>query len=428
LEPKVYNFNALKYVDVASFVERYISITLTIIIVFVAILWLPWQQTVKGIGTVTTLNPDERNYDIVSTIDGFIESIDVKENQYVKKGDKLFSMKDLDSSYKERLSGIVQEYHNRLQNTKESYVNLKDNFQQQQKSMEIGIEVYDAKIIQFQNRIQALKQQQKALKNQYKIETINYQRSQRLFKDGIESKRTLEVKKFKALETEAKVEKITIDIKNIYKDLDITEKEKIRFINESELKLNNIQNKMLNTKSTINTLQQNINNSSVTLSRYLTKEVNAKTNGYIMRIYEAEQNRFLKKGEKIMSFSPDVTKRAIRLKVPIFNMPLIKKGLKVRIVFHGWPALNISGWPHITHGTYGGIIKSIERTSHEKGFYYALVTEDPEDYAWPDGNNLRIGTESTLWVRLQTVYIWYELWRIFSVQPPNMLNLPEEKL
>ena len=241
----MYKYNALKHVEPGSFVERYILITIVIFIVLVAMLWLPWQQTVKGVGTVTALSPDERNYKIVSTIDGFVESIDVKENQYVQKGDKLFSMKDLDSAYKEKLSRIIQEYRNTLKNTKERYINLEDNVKQQQENMEIGIEVYDTKLIQLHNTIKALKQQQRALRNQSAIERINYNRAKRLFKDGIESKRDLELKKFHTLKTEAKVEKITIDIENMYSDLNITQKEKIRFVNESELKLNDIQNKIL---------------------------------------------------------------------------------------------------------------------------------------------------------------------------------------
>lgn len=421
----MYNYNALRYVKPDTFIGRYAHVSITILIVLFAMMWLPWQQTVKGVGELTALNPNERNYKIVSTIDGFIDSIYVKENQYVQKGDRLFSMKDIDTTYKEKLSRIVKEYRSRLQNTKEHYLNLKDNFAQQTKSMELGLEVYSAKLIQLDNTIKALKQKQKALKNQYEIETINYTRTKRLFKEGIESKRGLELKKFQMFKTKANVEKISADIENKYNDVSISNKEKKRFINTSELKLNEIKNKMLNAKSTMNSLQQEIDKSSVTLSRYLGKEVVSKSDGYIMRIYKGAQNRLLKKGEEIIYFAPKVTQRAMRLKIAVFNMPLLKKGLKVRIIMHGWPALNISGWPHISHGTYGGVIKNIERASHEKGVYYALVVEDLEDEPWPDSELLRIGTGATLWVRLETVSIWYEMWRLLAAQPPKMVNIQE---
>ncbi len=423
----MYHYKVLNHLKLRSFVGRYLWITIVVFAVIFAMLWLPWQQTVKGVGVVTALNPMERNHKIVATIDGFIENIDVKENQFVKKGDKLFSMMDLDSGYQVKLSAIIEEYRNTLKNTKESALNLEDNLKQQQQSMQLGKEVYDTKIVQIQNRLKAMKQQYKALSNQYEIEQINYKRAKRLFKEGIESKRGLELKKFMTLKTEAKVEKITIDMQNIYNDINITQQERARFLNESELKLNQIQNKILDTQSSLNRLQQEIDKSSVTLSRYLSKEIVAKSDGYVMRVYQALPNRFLQKGDEVMYFSPKVHKRAILLKVPIFNMPLIKEGLKVRIIFYGWPALQISGWPTISHGTYGGVIKSIERASYEKGIYYAVVLEDKDDSPWPDEEHLRIGTEASIWVRLKTVPIWYELWRLLATQPPKMVNISKEE-
>lgn len=424
----MYQYKVIDQLTLRSFVRRYLLLSIIIFIVLFALVWLPWQQTAKGLGTVTALNPMERNYKIVATIDGFIDSIHVNENQFVKKGDKLFSMKDLDNTYEQRLSSIVKEYHSTLANTKKSHLNIADNLKQQKNSIKMGIEVYDTKQVQLKNRLKALNQQKIALTNQYEIEKINYNRAKRLFKDGIVSKRDLELKKFSVLKTEAKVKKITIEIKNIYNDITITKKEKVRFSHESELKLNTIQNKLLNAQNSMNTLQQDIDKSSVKLSRYLSKEIVAKSDGHVMRIYQTNQNKFLKTGEDIMYFSPKVNQRAILLKVPIFNMPLIKEGLKVRIIFYGWPALHISGWPDISHSTYGGVIKSVERTSHEKGAYYAIVVEDKEDDPWPDEAYLKIGTESSIWIRLQVVPIWYELWRILAAQPPKMVNLVEDTL
>jgi len=424
----MYRYKVLKCIHLRPFVGYYVRISLVFFLVVFALMFLPWQQTVKGIGTLTAFNPVERNYKIAATIDGFIDNIYVKENQFVKKGERLFSMKDLDDTYEKRLLSILQQYQNTLDNTKESHINIEDNLKQQKNSIKMGIEVFDTKLLQFQNRLKALHQQQKALINQYEIEKINYKRAQKLFKDGIESKRDLELKKYSTLKTEAKVEKITIDIENIYNDINITQKEKIRFENESELKLNTIQNKLLSIQNSMNKLQQAIDKSSVTLSRYLSKEIVAKSDGHVMRIYQVDQNKFIKKGEEILYFSPKVHERSILLKVPIFNMPLIKKGLKVRILFYGWPSLFISGWPDIAHGTYGGVIKSIEQASHEKGLYYAVIVEDKEDAPWPAEENLRIGTESSIWVRLQVVPIWYELWRLLAAQPPKMVELPEATL
>jgi len=424
----MYQFDALNHVQVRPFVHRHMRISFGVFIVLVLLLFLPWQQTVKGIGTVTALNPVERNYKIVATIDGVIDHFYVKENQYVKKGDKLFSMRDLDMDYQGRLSNIISQYRAKLENMKLSDENLNKNLKQQDELFGIGEKIYDTKLEQLNNTISAILLQQTALKNQYKIETINYKRAQRLFSDGIESKRNLELKKLTYLKAQAQVKKIAVEVENIYNEINITQQEKTRFENETLLKLNTIKNTILTTQNTINTLQQNIDKSSVNLSRYLSKDIVTKSDGYVMRIYQADQNKLLKRGDEIMYFSPRVTQRALLLKVPIFNMPLIKEGLKLRIMFFGWPAINISGWPKITHGTYGGVIKSVERTAHEKNVYYAVIIEDKEEDPWPPEQLLKIGTEATVWVRLQTVPIWYELWRLLAAQPPKMTMMQEFSL
>ncbi|MBL4730619.1 MAG: hypothetical protein JKY28_04535 [Sulfurimonas sp.] len=168
-------------------------------------------------------------------------------------------------------------------------------------------------------------------------------------------------------------------------------------------------------------MNQSIQTSLSNISRYKSGEVYAQKDGYVVRIFENDKHKFIKKGDEVMLFSPKVTQRSILLKVSDFNMPLIKEGLPVRIIFYGWPALQISGWPTIKYGTFAGIIKHVEPTSHEKGFYYARVDEDPDEL-WPDQNTLKIGTQSTLWVRLRTVPIWYQLWRLMNALPPQMLD------
>jgi len=424
----MYKFDALEAVKVHPFVRRYVMISLVVFVIFFLLLFLPWQQTVRGTGSITALNPVERNYKIVATIDGVIENFYVKENQYVNKGDKLFSMRDLDTEYQSKLSNIVSQYRLKLDNMKESDKNLNKNLTQQDELFKIGEKIYVTKLEQLHNTLSAVKLEQTALQKQYKIETIHYQRAQRLFKEGIESKRDLELKEFTYLKTEAKAKKIVAEVENIYNDINITRQEKIRFENETDLKINTLKNKILDTQNTMNTLAQNIAKSSVNLSRYLSKDIVAKSNGYVMRIYQVDKNKLLKTGEEIMHFSPTVTQRALRLKVSAFNMPLIKEGLKARIILYGWPAMNISGWPKITHGTYGGVITSVERTAHEKDVYYAVIVEDKEDDPWPLAKDLRIGTEATVWVRLKTVSIWYELWRLLSAQPPKMVTMKENNL
>ena len=421
-------FKSLILVKQRPIVKKFAMITMGTLLVFFFMLFLPWQQTVKGIGTLTALDPVQRDYKISATVDGFIEKFYVKENQWVAKGDKLFRMRDLDANYENRLITIreksILNYENKVSKVK----NLEENLNSQENIFKIGIEIHDKKITQLKNSLTALQEQKIALKNKNKIELINYKRTQSLFKDGIESQRELELKEGSYLNTNAAYKKISADLENTNHDLEIAKKEKIRFIDETNLKINTMRNTILTTKNIANTLKQNIEKESTNLSRYLSGDIVAKSDGYVIKVYQNDQNKLIKKGESVLFFSPVVTQRAILLRISDLNMPLIKEGLKSRILFYGWPAMQISGWPKISHGTYAGIIKSIEQTSYEKGIYYAVIMEDPNETKWPDSKDLKIGTQATIWVRLDTVSIWYEIWRLMLSQPPKMVTVPKGNL
>lgn len=413
-------FNALELVQMHPIVKKFITITFSILFVLFLLLFLPWEQTAKGIGSVTALDPRQRDYKITAPVNGFIDAFYVHENKFVKKGQKLFRIRDLDAEYENRLISIREKSMHKYDNTLIKLENLKENLKSQKKIYDTGLKIYEKKISQFKNSLSALKEQSLALKNKRDLELKHYERSKVLYKTGTESKRDVEVKNNIQLSTKAQYLKNMAEIKNLTYDLEITHDEKTKFINETEQSINHIKNDILSTENLAKTLKQSIEKESTNISRYRSRDVLAKSDGYVVRIYLNDQNRLIKRGEEIIYFSPVVTQRAIRMKVSDFNMPLMQEGLKTRIIFYGWPALQISGWPKIKHGTYAGIIRSIERTAHEDNVFYAVIVEDPKSDPWPEIEKLRVGTQATLWVRLTVVNIWYELWRLMVAQPPKM--------
>ena len=421
----MHEFYALKLVKQHPIIRRFLVITGVIFLTFILLLLLPWQQNVQGRGLVTALDPQQRDYKITAPVDGFLDEIYVTENQFIKKNDKLFKMKDLDAQYQDRLLSIKEKSILNYNNELEKIERLKENLIKQKDVLKITIEIYNKKIQQINNTIGALKDQKIALANTLRIDNIHYKRSKSLHKEGIESKRDLELTESTYLHTSAQFQQIITKMDNIYQDLNITHREKTRFIEESNIQINQLKNNIVSSQNLANTLKQNIKRDSIALSRYLSSDIISRSDGYILRVYQNNQNRLIKRGEDILFFSPSVTKRAIRVKLSDFNMPLIKKGLKVRIIFYGWPALQISGWPKIAHGTYGGVIHTIERISHEKGSYYAIITEDPTDEPWPPTGMLKLGTQASLWVTLSIVPLWYEVWRLMMALPPAMVESSE---
>ncbi|HIP20270.1 MAG TPA: biotin/lipoyl-binding protein [Sulfurimonas sp.] len=425
----MYNFTVLESLEQHPIVKKFLLITAAIILVFFLMLFLPWQQTVAGEGTLTALDPIQRDYEIAATINGFIEEIYVKENEFVKKGDPLFKMIDLDAQYQQSLSSIKKQSNQKYDNEVIKLKHLKENLQSLYRITQVTLEIYDKTINQVKNSLQALSAQKLAISNQKEIDHINYTRIKVLYEEGIESKRQLELRYTQYLQTDAQFQKILLDIQNATSELAITKQKRENFEHKNRVKINSFKNDILITQNLLNTLKQNIKRDTINLSRYQKREVLAKSDGYVVRIYLNDKNRLIKKGENILYFSPIVTQRAIRVKVSDFHMPLIKVGLKTRIIFYGWPSLQISGWPKIQHGTYAGVITAIERSSYQKGAYYAIITEDHADgeSLWPSNEHLKIGTQASLWVRISTVPIWYEIWRILSAQPPKMITPGESK-
>jgi multidrug efflux pump subunit AcrA (membrane-fusion protein) len=68
-------------------------------LIFIIVLFLPWQQNINGKGTLTALSPSERPQSIQNVIAGRIEKWNIAEGQLVKKGDTLVILSELKDEY-----------------------------------------------------------------------------------------------------------------------------------------------------------------------------------------------------------------------------------------------------------------------------------------------------------------------------------------
>ena len=416
-----YNFSALAKVELNPIVRRVWFVTFFIVLFLVGMLFLPWQQTVKGQGAIMAYDPTQRDYAILSTIDGFIEKFHIQENQFVKKGTALFTMVDLDKSYVEKLENMQRSTQEQSQNTQQIISKSKEQKANQQKYLTVGLTIYEQKEHQSKDKIASLKLKEVSLKKNYEIKKLNFERTHLLYKEGIESKRNYEKAEDALIKSKAEMGKIEIDIQIETRNREIIAQEKDKFLKETKNKIKSLENALLSADNQLKNLEQSLQKQATTIARYATSEVLAPKDGYVVRVLNNDKNKFIKKGEAVIHFAPKVDVKSIRLKVSDFNMPLIKEGLPARIMFYGWPALQISGWPQIKFGTFGGVIKKVEPLSHEKGFYYAYIVDTPSE-PWPNDELLRIGTQATVWIRLSTVPLWYQMWRLMNALPPQMVT------
>lgn len=415
------NFNSLDLVNINPFVNRIWTVSAIILLFLIIVLFLPWRQTVQGEGELIAYDPSERVHFISATIDGFIDAFHVSENEHISKGMKLFTMVDLDKDYAKRVYSMKESLEQQYNNIEQEITMLEKNKASVIDQKEIRSKLYDTKTTQAEEKLKRLQMKRKAQLNSYKIELSNFDRVKQLYKEKIESKRNFERAENSYITAKTKLEKIDIDIDVQKRHLTMIDQEKSQFLKEIENSIRSIDNNILSNQGRLNVIKREQERQLSDIARYEKSEVVAEKDGYAMRVLKNDKSTFIKKGEPVIQFSPDVSERSVLLKISDFNMPLIKEGLTVRIRFHGWPVLHIPGWPIIRFGTFGGIIKKVDPILHEKGYYYAYIVEDPNE-PWPSQEDLRVGTSATVWVALSNVPIWYQLWRLMNAFPPNMVT------
>ncbi|MFN5309637.1 MAG: HlyD family efflux transporter periplasmic adaptor subunit, partial [Candidatus Kapaibacterium sp.] len=150
--------------------------------------------------------------------------------------------------------------------------------------------------------------------------------------------------------------------------------------------------------------------------------VRSPVNGKVVRLLTLGSGETLKQGQEIAIIVPDANSLAVELMISGNDAPLLSVGRKVRLQFDGFPGFQISGWPSVSVGTFGGIISVIDAVDDEKssGKFRVVVRPDPNDEQWPESKFLRPGTRSLGWMQLNTVTLGFELWRQFNGFPPTV--------
>jgi len=170
-------------------------------------------------------------------------------------------------------------------------------------------------------------------------------------------------------------------------------------------------------------LRNKISNVAVRRGLYV---VRAPQTGYLVRALKAGIGETIKEGESIATLQPEAPLLAAEVYVRAMDVPLIQRGRTVRLQFDGWPAIQFSGWPSAAVGTFGGEVTVIDVVNSPGGKYRLLVRPtqpQPGDQPWP--RQLRLGSGVQGWVILDSVPVWYEIWRQLNGFPPALSTEPD---
>ncbi|TNF44731.1 MAG: HlyD family efflux transporter periplasmic adaptor subunit, partial [Cytophagales bacterium] len=262
----------------------------------------------------------------------------------------------------------------------------------------------------------------------FDIGKYQMERAEQLFKEGLNSLTTLEGRRLKFQEVQAKLISSENKLLSSKNDLITAQIELGAIDNDFQDKLAKAESDMytamssqFDAEATVTKLENQYSNyAQRTNFRYIL----APQNGYIAKAIQVGIGETIKEGAEIVQIVPSEADLAVEMYVQPVDLPLIKVGNKVRFIFDGWPAIVFSGWPQISNGTFGGTVVAIDQFAGPNNMYRVLVTEDPEEEAWPE--LLRIGSGADGIALLNDVPVWYEIWRQLNGFPADYYTQEEK--
>lgn len=158
------------------------------------------------------------------------------------------------------------------------------------------------------------------------------------------------------------------------------------------------------------------------ISRQQSQIVEAQADGTLARLLVGSSNVVVEQGQVVAVFVPKSEQLAVELFVSGNDIPLIYEGRPTRLQFSGWPAVQFAGWPSVAIGTFGGVVKFVDRTATPDGSFRVIIV--PGKNKWPESRYIRQGIQVNGWIQLNQVSLGYEIWRQFNNFPPSMDKAP----
>jgi membrane fusion protein, adhesin transport system len=405
------------------FVKRYANfLGIAFFVLPFLFMFLPWRQNVNALGSVTAFSASERIQNIDAPVRGVISKWYVQEGSRVKKGDVLLEISDIDPLFKDRLTAQRDNQLTKLDAKR-------DELKAYEIQLQNLISSRDAKISAAQFKLDVAKQKivsasESFSATQATLDTAEFQtnRLQRLYVDGLVSKRDVEVAERDFILAKRSLNSAQANLNSAKAEAQSASAEIAEITAATQASLDSSNALINKIKGELADSENSLTSSEINLSRQNMQKVIAPRSGVIHRLPTNSESQVISQGEQLLVIVPDTDSRAVELWVDGRDAPLVVNGSEVRLEFEGWPAIQVAGWPQVNIGTFKGKVSFVDPTDNGRGNFRVMVVPDEED-KWPSARFLRQGVSARAWILLQEVSIGYEIWRLVNGFPAR---LPQE--
>lgn len=388
-------------------------------------LLLPWQQTSRGEGIVTALNPQQRPQQVQSQYDGIVKRIapGLLEGSRVKKGDFILELEPTSRGEIGQTDLILELLQEQLRAEQAELELFKTQVTLSESSRTATVEKQRLAIESARFKLQ----EKESMIRKYRVELglakLNRERSDELKIVGVEP--GLDNAQYRAKEN-ALEEELSAQLQSqsgIQTDIKEKEAELSKFIAEMDDKVASSKSKVQSQIGKIQATQQKISDVKIKRGSLDRLEQTAPCDGVLYRLVTAEGTQSVKKGDELFTIVPDVESLSVELTIAGNDTSFVREGQEVRLQFEGWPAVQFIGWPSVAIGTFGGRVRIIDKFSEGAGKFRILVVPDPDQEPWPDERFLRQGMRANGWVMLNQVSLGFEIWRQLNGFPPSLEDI-----
>jgi len=378
-------------------------------LVLVGLVFLPWQQSVRGTGRVIAFDPLDRRINVEAPVAGRVKRMLVVEGQRVSKGDLIAELQDNDPNLLANVRAQRDAVSSRVAAARDRLGALTSQLEQQQAA-----------------KLQATaagRQRIAAERIAAQTARINFERTEALAKGGLVSQRDLELAIQARDATAANFAAVTSTLTQIEREFDAAAARIMADRNQAQGELAAAERERSATEVLVGQNDQ--------------LQVAAPRDGIVLAV-TATEGTFLRPGSPLATIIPEAKNRYAEIWLQGNDVPLVTPrrtgpngeiipGSPVRMRFEGWPAVQFVGWPSVAVGTFGGEVVFVDATDDGTGRFRIVVAQKPDVVTqdgvtktqnWPSNRWLRQGVRADGWVLLQQLPLWKEVWRQLNAFPP----------